>query len=241
MNPDVTVTPPAQVVRAVIWGEPVFFTVTNPRDDIQKVHLQGAFYEPEELEIIRRFCPPGAVFCDIGANIGNHAVYALKFLRVAQLIAFEPNPEAIAILRSNLGLNGVLDRADLSHLGVGLSDQPSEGFGIVAPRRNLGGGQMVEGSGDLAVVRADAVLGDRRVDFIKVDVEGMELRVLDGLSGVIAARRPTIFIEVDNTNRKAFQAWVAANDYTVRARHRRYRANENFLIVSQTPRPVTEG
>ena len=235
-----TVTPAGQVVRAVIWGEPVYFTITNPRDSIQKIHHQGQFYEPEELEIIRKWCPPGAVFADIGANIGNHSLFALKFLRVAKVICFEPNPAAISILHSNLGLNGVLDRCDLRHLGVGLSDEASSGFGIVATRRNLGGGQMVADGGELTVARGDDLLADEPVSFIKIDVEGMETRVLAGLSAVIAARHPTIFVEVDNTNRAAFLDWVAAQGYEVRARYRRYKTNENFLITPKSPRRGAE-
>ena len=235
-----TVTPAGQVVRAVIWGEPVFFTITNPRDSIQKIHRQGQFYEPEELEIIRKWCPPGAVFADIGANIGNHALFALKFLRVAKVICFEPNPAAIMLLNANLGLNGVLDRCDLRHLGIGLSDVASAGFGIVAVRRNLGGGHMVADGGELTVARGDDLLADEPVSFIKIDVEGMETLVLAGLQAVIAAQRPTIFVEVDNSNRATFMAWVEAQGYEVRTRYKRYKTNENFLITANALRRGVE-
>ena len=99
---DLVVSPAGQVVRAVIDGKPVFFTLTNTKDVIQKEHLAGRFYETEELEIIRAHCPKNAVFVDIGANIGNHALYALKFLHPAKVILFEPNPEVIRILLTNL-------------------------------------------------------------------------------------------------------------------------------------------
>lgn len=225
------VTPVGRVVRVEIWGEPVFFTITRPRDSIQKVHLSGRFYEEPELEIIRQYCPMGSVFCDIGANIGNHTLFALKFLRAARAILFEPNPEAIEILRSNLVLNGVIDRCDLSHLGKGLSDQPADGFFISATRKNLGGGRLSPGGGVIAVIRGDDALAGDQVDFLKIDVEGMEMQALAGLTRTIQRCRPTIFVEVDQANQAAFAAWVQANDYRVRSRYRRYRTNENFLIV----------
>lgn len=223
--------PAGQVVRAVIEGKPVFFTLTNPKDVIQKEHLAGRFYEPEELEIIRSHCPKGAVFVDIGANIGNHALFALKMLGVKKLIPFEPNPVAIAVLTANLGLNGELARCDLSHLGLGLSDQSQTGLAMAVdkPNKNLGGGRMVEG-GDLQVIRGDEALSAETVGFIKIDVEGMEMQVLRGLADTVARCRPALFVEVDEANRADFLAWVESTGYEIAATFRRYPVNENFLV-----------
>ena len=230
--PSVFVTPPCQVIRSVVWGEPIFFTVTNGKEKIQQHHARGQFYEAEELEIIRQYCRPGQIFCDIGSNVGNHAIFALKFLRVTKVIVFEPNPDLVEILLSNLALNGVLDLCDTSHLGFGLSDQAQSGLSIHAPNRNLGAGRLVEDGGDLAVIRGDDALAGQRVDFIKIDVEGMELKALSGLEETIRANRPTLFVEVDRENTDAFGDWVKAHGYAIKARFKRYRANENFLLVA---------
>lgn len=234
-SPQVTISQTGQVVRSVIWGQPVYFTITNPRDSIQKVHRQGSFYEPEELEIIRRHFVPGSVFCDIGANIGNHSLFVLKFLFASRAILFEPNPAAISILRSNLQLNGVEQMCDLSNLGIGLSNADAEGMEVRALPKNLGAGRLVEGAGTIALRRGDDVLGDTAVDFIKIDVEGMEMAVLVGLSGLVKAQRPTLFIEVDDANKSEFATWVQDNTYAVQAKYRRYRTNCNYLIV---PKPA---
>lgn len=240
-----TVTAPGQVVRSVIHGQPVQFFIANPRDTIQKVHATGQFYEAEELEIIRQWCPPGAVFCDIGSNVGNHAIYALKFLHAARVILCEPNPAAIEILLTNLGLNGLLRRCDTSRLGYGVSDHDADGMTIRASRRNLGGGKIepVEdghiAAGGISLRRADGLLADVTPDFVKIDVEGMEMSVLQGLSGLLERCRPIFFIEVDRANRVLFQQWVRDNGYVVRARYRRYRTNENFLIVPQPRREAS--
>ena len=225
-------SPPCRVVCCEIWGHPMLFTLTNPHDVIQRHHLAGQFYEQEELEIMRRFCPPGAVYCDIGANIGNHALFALRFMHVREAILFEPNPVAIAVLVSNLHLNGVMDRVRTEHLGVGLSDAAAEGLTMqVVMANNLGGARMVSNpGGQVRAVAGDTVLEGRQVDFIKIDVEGMEMRVLAGLERTIARCRPVIFVEVDEANREAFGAWVRRSDYSVKARHRRYPVNENFLL-----------
>ncbi len=239
VNKTSTMTPECRVVRAEIWREPVFFTITNPRDTIQKHHARGNFYEPEELEIIRRWCPPDSVYCDIGANIGNHAVFALKFLRVKRLIAFEPNPVAIEVLQSNLALNGVTGLCDLRFLGKGLSDHAAEGLSMQVPDKNLGAGKMVADGGQLEVIVGDVALDGAQVDFMKIDVEGMELAVLSGLSQTIATWKPTIFIEVDRQNYEGFFAWCKANAYEIKERFKRYPVNENFLVIPQVE-PVAD-
>lgn len=232
-----TVTPPGQIVRSVIHGQPVQFFIADPRDTIQKVHATGQFYEAEELEIIRQWCPPGAVFCDIGSNVGNHAIYALKYLHAARVILCEPNPLAIEILLTNLGLNGLLDRCDRSKLGYGLSDRNEDGLVIKARRRNLGGGRIQEAAdaeaapGSITLRRGDELLADITPDFVKIDVEGMEMSVLSGLSGLLERCRPVFFVEVDNANRAAFKTWAEDHGYALRARFRRCRANENLLVA----------
>jgi hypothetical protein len=80
------------------------------------------------------------------------------------------------------------------------------------------------------VIAGDEALAQAKVDFIKIDVEGMEMQVLGGLAQTLARCRPVIFIEVDEANRAAFLAWVDANRYDIAATFRRYPVNENFLL-----------
>jgi FkbM family methyltransferase len=224
-------SPQGQVMRTKICDRSILFTITNPDDAIQRSHARGTFYEPDELAIIGQWFKPGTVFCDIGANIGNHTIYALKILGAARSILFEPNPDAIEILRSNIYLNGLQELADMTSLGVGLSDVAASGMSIKVRKRNMGGGRIVAGGGDVQTVRGDDALAGKQVDFIKIDIEGMELRALAGLAETIARCRPTMFIEVDNVNSDAFFAWVSKNGYRVETSFQRYSTNVNYLIL----------
>ncbi len=226
--------PAADIVRTKVFGQTIFFTIGTPRDFIQKnYHSKGVFYEMEELEIIRRAFQPGGRFIDIGANVGNHAMFVAKFLNPSEVVVVEPNPVAYNVLFSNVLLNQ-LDRVfDMNWVGHGISDDPELSFGVEFRRRNVGAGRLVAGSGDIPTVAADTVVGDRRADFIKIDVEGMELQVLRSMDETIARDRPRIFVEVDENNRSEFEAWVAASDYTSVQRYKRYPENENHLLVHQ--------
>lgn len=225
----------AAQVSARIWGRDVTFTVADATDHIQSHHARGEFYEPEELDIIRQFCLFGSVFVDIGANVGNHSLFVGLYLRPERIIPFEVNPTAVAILTANLAANGLEPLCELDHLGLGLSDHRGRAGKVVAPAQNLGGARIRPGgAGAVKLRKGDAFLADRRVDFIKIDVEGMEMDVLRGLAATIAASKPRLFVEVDNVNRDAFLAWVDANRYLVVDRFQRYLANENFMLVSES-------
>ncbi|TAG11758.1 MAG: FkbM family methyltransferase [Rhodobacterales bacterium] len=228
------ISPLGHVVRTNVLREPIFFTINNPRDVIQQHHLKGGFYEPEELAIIARHFPLGGSFLDIGANIGNHTLYVGKFLHASRIVCIEPNPPAIAVLESNVWLNGLTRIVDGNYLGIGLSDQPKANVAMQYDLRNLGGGRVVPGEGSIRLERADTLLAGQRFDFIKIDVEGMEMEVLSGMGGLLAQHRPKMFIEVDNANATRFDAWVEESGYQVLESFQRYHVNNNFLVA---PKP----
>lgn len=225
---------PAKLVRAVITGKTVEFCVTHPQDVIQKHHLQGQFYEAEELEIIRNNFPEGGTFVDIGANVGNHSLFCALFLNPERVILAEPNPVAIRTLVANVQINGLEDICDTSRLGVGIGAKTMKGAAVSWRSRgweksNLGGAQLRETGGDLTVLRGDEFMGEDRADFIKIDVEGMEISVLEGLSSTIERDRPILFVEVDNENSSEMEKWLNRSNYQVSERFSRYSSNCNFL------------
>lgn len=224
----------APVVRTVVSGQPVFFTIAARRDLIQKnYHAKGIFYEQEELEIIRRAFPPGGIYVDIGANVGNHALFVAKFLAPTEVIVVEPNPVAYRVLVNNVMLNAVDACVDLGWLGYGISDATDTAFGMDFHMGNVGAGRLVPGEGTIPVVRADDVIGDRAASFIKIDVEGMEMNVLRSLTETVKRHRPRMLIEVDKTNRQAFEAWLVENSYKAYSKPKRYNPNKNFLLVHE--------
>lgn len=209
----------------------VTFALTNPNDRIQRKHRRGKYYEPEELEAIRSYIKPGAVFCDLGSNIGNHTLFALLSLGAARAIVVEPNPTAYELLTINLILNNLIDRVDLSHLGFGVGSEASGGFGLSVPDTNLGAGSLQAGTGDIEIRTADSLLGDTPVDFIKIDVEGMEVAVLQGLRATLARCKPTVFVEIDRDNNTAFCALMAELGYVEALEVRKLRFNRNAIFT----------
>lgn len=163
-------------------------------DYIQR-HIQRhrTFYEESLLRLIRdTYDLRGKIIFDIGANIGNHMVYFGALCGAAKCVSFEPNPYAASIARRNLEINQL---GNVELVQIALSDR--EGalrFDKYVPH-NLGATSFAEAvDGDIPAVRLDEFdMGP--VDFMKIDVEGMAAKVLDGARETIARYRPGIMIE----------------------------------------------
>lgn len=168
-----------------------------------KIRVFGR-YELDELQaldafVLRRL--PGRMRCcvDVGANIGNHCLFFSR--RFAKVLAFEPNPLAVDLLRWNLRANGV---RNVAVHAAGLAERPSTATLSIVDR-NLGASHVDDGSGNdsaagdrvqVDLVRGDDLLLDEEaVDLVKVDVEGFELGVLRGLQRTLERHRPIVLAE----------------------------------------------
>lgn len=216
-----------------IDGRIVRFATDMERDPIQRRHRGGAFFEPDELALMAHYLPRDGTFVDIGANVGNHSIYAGLYLDAAKIIPFEPNPLAYRLLVLNMVMNGLHDRVVFDHVGFGAADLDRDGFAMTEREKNLGAARMVPGAGDISTVRPDDVLREETPDFIKIDVEGMEMEVLRGLQKTIARTRPVLLVEVDRENIHAFADWRLAHGFEIPTSIKHYPENRNFLCVPE--------
>jgi FkbM family methyltransferase len=224
------VVPDIDVAVCEIEGRAFSFASDRLEDPVQRQHRNGKFYEEQELSLIKKHLPAQATFVDVGANVGNHSLFVAAFSQPKKIIPFEPNPLAFKLLLANIVMNGFHDLFDLRHIGLGLSDQTASGFAMSDQTRNLGGAKMQPEGGDIQTVRGDDILAEEDPDFVKIDVEGMEMQVLRGLDQTIRRCAPMILLEVDKSNYGAFNAWVQEYDYEVLEEIQRYRMNKNFLL-----------
>lgn len=224
----------ARIVRSNRYDQPVFFTINNKDDRIHKRQLKGFFYEHDQLALMADYMTPGGTFCDVGANVGNHSLYMLLFGGAARAIPFEPNPGAIALLSSNVLLNGLGPRVEFATLGYGLDETSEDGLAIHAPAGNLGWARVKRtdgAAGDISVRTGDALLAGEDIDFLKMDVEGMEIGALKGLRQTITRCRPVLFVEVDNSNQEAFAALMEEFGYRIEQALAQGGVNQNMLLV----------
>ncbi|WP_296581586.1 FkbM family methyltransferase [Xanthobacter sp.] len=158
-----------------------------------------------EVNFIPLLVKSGDKVCDIGANRGLFIYWLLA--RGAKVTAFEPNPHMVRILR--LRFPEALKSGALRLSDAALSDGPGEatlhipkGF---SPLATIDGRLAAEAGKPMEEVRVslarldDVVAGD--ISFIKLDVEGHELKVLEGATGVLAGSKPSILVEAEERHR----------------------------------------
>jgi len=172
-------------------------------------------YSESQLNLLGRILRTDMTFVDVGANEGEQTLFAAKRLTAGSVIAFEPNPAVFAMLAENVALNGFRN-TKLEQLG--LSDQPGELTLFTTDSRdadgslNLGLSTLHERRGvstSVASVPIDTLdryaarANLKRLDVLKIDVEGSELAVLRGATRTLTELRPRIIIEVNETTSRA--------------------------------------
>ena len=223
------------VCEVVVGGRTSRFLVTQPDDLLQAHFVRGEFAEGPFLVDLLQYIRPGAVVLDIGANIGNHTVWFAAHAGAGQVIPFELNPAAIELLRENIALNQ-LDNVDLGHLGVGCGEGPGQVVVNTAYDDNLGATSFKAAAAapDAPTFRVDSIdrmLPGRRVDFVKIDVEGMEVTALRGMPALLDRCRPVVYLEMWHlslTSNVQFFDWLARHPYRVQRQH-----GPNFLCLPE--------
>lgn len=173
-------------------------------DRIAQRMLLSDTFEPAVSTAILTLVRPGMVVLDVGANIGVHALHMARRVGMdGTVLAFEPNPTAREELLRNISLNNienvkVLNLALWNEDGEELFCFPSDGLEAMGGLRQ--NSQFKAASqAKVATARIDTVLARhaiQHVDFIKIDVEGAELQVLEGAGSLLDdERRPPILYE----------------------------------------------
>lgn len=136
---------------------------------------------------------PEGVVLDVGANIGTTSAIFSQHVPEGQVYAFEPGPNAFAALEANIAANGL---SNVKPINLAVCAKP----GTVRFVENSAYGHITaDGSGsDVASGTIDDFVASRalkRVDLIKIDVEGFERDVLAGAAETIEKFAPVIYME----------------------------------------------
>jgi FkbM family methyltransferase len=212
----------------VAWIEGLKLDV-DPGNELYRSIVLSGLYEPDLMVALARHLPPGGIFVDAGANAGVFTVFGAGRVGAAgRVIAFEPSAREFGQLQRNVALNGfsnvVLHRAavaeaagmlDLRVAEVGHAGHNTIGVNFAYPETALLTTERVP------AVTLDAVLaGEIRCDAIKMDIEGAELRALQGAVETLRRLRPVLAIEMNGAalaacgaSAPAVMDFLAAHEY----------------------------
>ncbi|MFZ0944010.1 MAG: FkbM family methyltransferase [Syntrophobacteraceae bacterium] len=217
---------------------------------------QTGTLEAEQMELIRKsvsLCLPDPVVLDIGANIGIVSLSIANSVQGAKIFAFEPQRIIFQMLAGNMALNSI-ENVFCFHLAVGDTNGhipiPKIDYGSMASFGSLEFGRTTQSDAgqnarlagpDVEMVQIVTIdsLGFQRVDFMKIDVEGMEVAVLDGARGTITANKPILCVEALKCDKNRLSNLLTSFGYNLHTQgqnlfclHREqpfHRAVERFL------------
>ncbi|MEM2218488.1 MAG: FkbM family methyltransferase [Thermofilaceae archaeon] len=184
--------------------------------DAHTVHYFLNYFEPwiwQYLESLKQ----DDVFFDVGAHIGLYSIYVARF-KACKVIAIEPHPENYKLLVSNIRLNNLENIIALniaawnknSKLPLFVGD--SSATHTLISRRGKGKCIWVKAK------RLDDVLRElnvNKVSLVKIDVEGAEMEVLEGLYDTLRHHRSRLIIEVWRNNMDKILSFLKNLNYLV--------------------------
>ena len=173
----------------------------DAEDYVQADLFWASAKDAVEIREVLRCMPKGGVMFDLGANFGYYAIRTATALHSdCRVYAFEPNPPTMRRFRQNLDLNstgGVYPREE------GVSDVTGSAT-VLEERGNSGAAYLdpaVATPGGIPLTTLDLFCEQHRIDrldVIKMDIEGGELRALRGGAGALRRFMPVILIELNS-------------------------------------------
>ena len=210
--------------------------VVNINDKfIGKSFLNQKYWGLKDIKIISKFIDHKCkkknkiVFYDVGANIGSHSLALSSIFKDRILIrAFEAQSNIYEMFNQTVKINK-LNNIKIYHNAV--SDKNNEvikidlpdyfknnnfgGLELLKPYKNSDNHQLLKSGSfeDVKTIKLDFF--NEEVDFIKIDVEGMENYVLKGSKNLIINQRPYIFMELFKSKTEDITEFFKDNNYTI--------------------------
>lgn len=165
--------------------------------------------------------PADSVVVDAGANAGLVCIPIAQRIQTKRghVYAFEPQRMIYYSLCGTVALNSI-ENLTVSNLGLGdrntvmslpcVDYSEAQDFGVISLLPKIDVGNV---GNDITVISLDG-FGLSRLDFLKIDVEGMEIDVLRGARKLVQAHQPWCWIEYWKVGERAIMAEFDGLDYT---------------------------
>jgi FkbM family methyltransferase len=187
---------PENIVELTIAGvdTPIKMQLHGSDDQIISARLRSeGCWEEYETQLTLQHLHTGDVYVDVGANIGYYTVVAAKKVGAqGKVIAYEPDPINLALLKTNVAMNAL---PQVQIFPYALYDKNEEGK-LYLSDDNFGDHRVYASpqqreSRAITLVHGGEHVGKQtqHIDFLKIDTQGAEFFVVNGLKELIHANR----------------------------------------------------
>ena len=191
----------------VRWHGSTTVDLTLGNDNSLCLYVCGSF-EPNEFAFLDKVLRPGMTFIDVGANDGYYTLFAAqKVGERGRVLAVEPSTRERTNLQRNIARNGlgnvtvvpVALGAACGTAGLRLAQGAHSGHNTLGHFANEG--VQADSVEQVTVRTLDDVVAEqkfKRIDVIKIDVEGAEASVIAGGKSTLCSMRPVIVLEISD-------------------------------------------
>ena len=163
----------------------------DPESFLDYFVIENGYYEREILDVVISYLDSNGVFWDVGANFGLHSLTVKKLRPDVNVFAFEPVP----FMAARILINSEINKTDVNIVAVALGD--TSGYSKIAVKIKGNSGLssfnpwpnvLYDGASICRVERGDVLVTNDAVaspTVIKIDVEGYEPQVIQGLSNLL--------------------------------------------------------
>ncbi len=158
--------------------------------------------KPGCTQTLKKVLTNGMQVVDIGANIGYYALLSARLVgNTGRVYAIEPDTKNFELLRRNVQLNSLSERLELHNLAIGnyIGDsllEISDQFNLHKIMLEKPGDKSKKNYIKVQMVTLDHFCENKHVDFVRMDVEGFEYYILQGMHHILQERDLKLFIEV---------------------------------------------
>lgn len=175
-------------------------------------------YKPDNFEINQK-----DTVVDIGAQIGVFSIFAAYYTKKGRIFSFEPVPENFKLLKNNISLNNV---KNVFPINKAISDKKGK-ENIFLNETNTGGHSFFQNDASQSKIEVSTIsLNDfikmyniKKIDFLKIDCEGAEYKILFACSKETLSLIKKISMEYHNIkgkkNVKTLKKFLEKNGFKV--------------------------